>query len=106
LNTAVENRVLVKIFVGFEISARIRIHLNESDEWKKAAVLGGRHPNHIVEIHFNEIDYIGRHLDTKMPTLKYIQAEAVRIRERLKELCPEINVDTLKINIFPQVFVS
>ena len=106
MNTATENRVLAKIFVGFELSMDIRMHLNQSTEWKKASVVKDDSPNSIVEIRFNEKDYIGRHLDTRMPTLKDIQTQSTQIRERLQEFCPEINVDTFKINVFPQVFVS
>jgi len=106
MNTASKERITVKIFVGFETSIELRMHLNQSSAWKKASFEKGDTLNQILEVRFNEKNYIGRYLDSKILTMKDMKALSAEIRGNLQEYCPEINFDMLNINIFPQVFVA
>lgn len=106
MDTATKERVKVKIFVGFEISIELRIQLNHSPIWKQVSVVKEDSHAHLQEVRYQEKDYIGRYLDHSMITFKDVKVHAKTIRDTLQEYCQEYNVDALKINIFPQVFVA
>lgn len=106
MNTATESRLMVKLFVGYMLTAEIKMLLNQSNEWKQASLVKNSSRENLVETHFQEKDYIGRYLEYKMLTIKDLKEEASFAKLTLQRYCPDLNVDTLKICIFPQVFVT
>ena len=103
MDAATKNRVQVKIFVGFKLKVDLNIALNNNPKWKEAKV---SKTTDLLEVHYKEKDYIGQFLTHEMVSMKNLQAVAAQIREELESFCPEYNQSALKIQIFPQIFVS
>ena len=103
MDTGTENRVKVKIFVGFEQKADIKIALNQNSAWKEAKV---SKTTDLREILYQDQDYIGVFLTHGMTTMQLLQNVSEKVREELQRFCPEIDLSKLKIQVFPQVFVS
>ena len=93
----------MKIFVGFELKVDLSIALNRNSLWKEAKV---SKTTDLREVHYQEKDYIGQFLTHEMVTMKSLQQISATIREELQSFCPENDLSTLKIQIFPQVFVA
>ena len=106
MSTPTKDRVLVKIFIGFELTVDIKIQLNQSSEWKQASVVKDETNQNLIEAHYSEHDYLGQYFDFNTLTMKDVTSRAQDIRKRLKEYCPDLDVDALKIHLFPQVFIS
>jgi ABC-type Zn uptake system ZnuABC Zn-binding protein ZnuA len=103
MDSTAKNRVQVRIFVGFELKVDVSIFLNQNSDWKQAVV---SQSTSLQIVHYHNKDYIGVYLPHKLITIKSLQEQAKEVREELIKYCPEKTAASLKISIFPQVFVS
>lgn len=106
MESAVEDRVKVKLFIGYLITSEIRMHLNQSNNWKQDNIAPERPTEALSEVHYQNKDYIGRFLTQDylaMPQFKLVDQEMRRV---LQSYCPNLNLDSLLTYTFPQIFVS
>lgn len=103
MDAATKKRVQVKIFVGFELKVDLSITLNKNSLWKEAKV---SKTTELSEVRYQDKDYIGQFLSHEMITMKSLQEISAQIREELQSFSPENDLSTLKIQIFPQVFIA
>lgn len=103
MDAATKNRIQVKIFVGFELKIDISISLNKNSLWKEAEV---SKTSELQEVRYQEKNYIGRFLSHEIVTMINLQEITAKVREELQAFCPEKDLSTLKIQIFPQVFIA
>ncbi|KAF3362045.1 Uncharacterized protein PHSC3_001356 [Chlamydiales bacterium STE3] len=101
-----KTRVFLKLFAGILISSEMRMHLNLSIRWKEAQILKEFDPEHLFEVHFHEENYVGKFLSANILHLSELQEQEKIILAKMKEYCPNLKVDKLKIKIFPQQFIS
>lgn len=106
MNSATNNRIAVKIFVGFELTVKLRMQLNQSHAWKQNSITQNQAERNLIKVHHKEKDYVGHYNNYAILTLKDIQKQARVIRQSFQEYCPEFNAESLIMSIFPQVFVS
>lgn len=92
-----------KLFTGCLINSEIRMHLNSSIQWKHAVLSPG---HEMKEIHYQGKDYFGKYLVTSEIPMTDLANIQIGIKEQLKYYCPKLETDSLKICIFPQVFVA
>lgn len=107
METILDSRVTVKIFIGFNVNPEIRANLMHSLGWKEAGILRATDQNQLIETSFHNKSYIGLYGDEKQLTLSYIHEIQELLRAQLREYCPKlVGIEKLAIYVFPQIFVS
>jgi hypothetical protein len=99
-----ENRVSVKIFLGFELTSEIRIHLAQSNEWKQASI--SRSSETLLECPYQEKAYLGRYLESGILTISELKIQAKLINKEMETYCPTLNFETPTLHLFPLVLVA
>jgi len=105
MTTTISNKVTVRLFAGCQLTSEIRMYLKQSASWKQAQI-GDSDVRDIVETHYQEKDYLGRYIRKQSLTLKELYEIEGSIRKALTTYCPELSAETLKIYVFPQVFIT
>lgn len=100
-----EKSLLLKLFVGFQITTELRMHLNQSIMWKKAQIVKEFEPNHLVEVRLQEISYMGKFLDEPAVHLSELQKHDVELHEKLHEYCPMLKQEKFKLFILYQQLI-
>ncbi|MFA6916574.1 MAG: hypothetical protein WC222_09270 [Parachlamydiales bacterium] len=107
METTLDSRVTVKIFIGFLVNPELKANLAHSLGWKEAAILRATDQNQLLETSYHNKSYIGFYGDDKLLTLAYIHDIQNLLRTQLHEYCPKlIGVEKMPIFVFPQIFVS
>lgn len=103
MKTSQEPRVSTKLFVGCKLTAELRMKLNTSAAWKLAQIEKSKEG--LILTHFQSKEYVGQYSPYQMLTVQQVKNECETIDQALKAYCQEIDPDTLKHHIFPQIFV-
>ena len=101
-----EKKLTVKLFMGFLINSEMRMHLASSIAWKEAQILKEMNPNHLLEVHFQEENYVGKFLPEACIKLSEIKQYEAEVRERLLTYCPTLKQEKFKLYILSQQFIS
>ena len=103
MDAGTTNRLQIKVFVGFELKVDVSISLNKNSKWKEAKV---SKTTNLRVVHYNDQEYIGIFMSHEITTMKMLRETSNKVREELQHFCPENDIAELKVQIFPQVFVS
>jgi len=98
-----EQELLVKVFIGFQMSSEIRVLLG------KNSLLQGQAAHfelELCEAHYQSKSYYGIFLLNPIVFMKEIQQKAEKLQSFIQKNCPDISLDSSKIMIFSQVFFS
>jgi len=107
VDTALDSRVTVRLFIGCAVNPELRINLTHSLPWKQASIMRATDQDLLLETHFQNKSYIGLYVDDQQFTLQQIRKDQQKIREQLLIYCPKLTgIDKLPIYVFPQIFVS
>lgn len=107
METTIDSRVTVKIFIGFLVNPELKANLIHSLGWKEAAILRATDQNQLLETNFHNKSYIGIYGDDRSMTLAYLHEIQSLLRAQLHEYCPKLpGIEKLPIFVFPQIFVS
>lgn len=99
-------KVFLRLFAGVLITSEIRMHLNLSIKWKEAQILKEFDPSHLTEVHFQNENYVGKFLSHEAFNLSELKAQEQQILAKIKEYCPKLKIEKIKLKIFPQQFIS
>src|SRR5689334_17558707 len=100
----VKEKLIVKIFIGFVVTAALKNELGNSKLWKKALI--SKESGELEEISFQDEKYIGLYALTSDLTLKQIETESEKISLRLKDFCPQNELDPQSVMVLSQIFLS
>jgi hypothetical protein len=106
MNETTTNQVAIKIFIGFQYTIDLKMQLKQSKEWKQNSIVQDQSMKRLLEVRYNDMDYIGNYLDFNTLNLKDVRDAAQTIRKELRNYLPELDVEGLNIQLFPQIFVS
>lgn len=106
MTTDTSSKITTKIFAGCHISSEIRMHLNQSIQWKNATILATPSNPGMQEINYHGKSYIGQYTSHKTLIINDIVTSQQNIRDQLKIYCPTLEVENIKIYVFPQVFIA
>lgn len=106
MNDETKNRITVKIFTGFKLTVELKLQLNKSHAWKQDSIVQDQTKKNFTKVHHQGKEYIGCYNNHIMLSIRDIQKQEQIMRQSFQEYCPEFNVESLMISIFPQVFVS
>ena len=95
----VSEGIIAKIFLGYLLSSELRMHLNNSDEWKHGQ-------STLKEVRFQENTFVGSFLEDNEFSLPQIQEYTQELKKELAIYCPNLNIDSLSPKLFSQIFVS
>lgn len=104
--TSSEKQLLLKLFIGIQINAEIRMHLSHSIAWKEAQILKDFDSNHLIEVPFHEESYIGKFLPRSTAKISELKISEEEIRQRLQHYCPNLKQEKFKIHLFSQQFIT
>ena len=106
MSTELQDKVTVNLFLGCLINSEVKMHLNYSDLWKRERVIRSEEGERLEQIRFANKDYVGASLKEKQVTLERLEEFEAGVRKALARYCPELNVETVKLNVIPQLFIS
>lgn len=107
MDTILDSRVTVRLFVGCSVSPEMRVNLQHSMGWKQAAILRSTEKDVLIETHYQNKSYIGLYADDRFLTLHEVRRLQHIVREQINEYCPKlVGIDKLPIYVFPQIFVA
>ncbi len=107
MNTILDSRVTVRLFVGCAVTPEVRVHLQNSMAWKQASILRSTEEDVLLETHFQNKTYIGLYADERFLTLHQVRQKQQKIRNQLYDYCSKLaGIDRIPIYVFPQIFVA
>ena len=106
MEASVQGLVKVRLFAGFALNSEMKMHLKQSTAWKNAKIDKSHSKHAIEEIHYQEKDYLGIYLDAENQTIPQLKEIDLELRNQLAHYCPEFNVESIKLYIFPQIFIT
>jgi len=92
----------IKLFIGYELNHELKSYLSNSLHWKSESVSS---ESPLQEISYQNKLYIGLYLNSSVPSVIELKAMQAKIYQTLESYCPELNVPTLNLIVFPQVFL-
>jgi hypothetical protein len=101
-----DQKLTVKLFIGYHLTSDIRMYLKQSIAWKQAKITKESSLRDLLEAHFQDKDYIGKYITQEGLTIQELKQIESSVRESLVYYCPELSQETLKIYLFPQIFIS
>jgi hypothetical protein len=100
-----EAAIATKLFIGYPLTAELRLHLSNSEEWKQSQVMQ-QNSDTIQEIHHKEKNYIGIFLKIEKPSLEDLETTKSQLTTRIEGYSSEIDLRKQSIIIFPQIFLA
>ena len=104
--TVLSSGIKTKIFLGLHLTTEVRIHLDQSLQWKQDRATSALSPNQIREIHHEGKDYIGLFVEKELPSLEDLNQVKCSVMQQMRKYCEELKVEKLKAALFPQVFLA
>lgn len=92
----------IKIFLGYFQNKELSRHLQQSDSWKEAHLLGSAP---LKEISYEEKEYIGFFINQEL-TYSQIKLLEDELKKQLLSYCPQLNLNKYSPYLFPQIFLS
>lgn len=99
------NSVTTRLFTGCHINSEIRMHLNQSIQWKHVILIPSSERN-LQEIHYRGKEYFGLYVESQKISLIDLTNIQQTIKDELKNYCPDFDPELIKVCIFPQVFIA
>ncbi len=93
----------IKLFLGAALNSELRMLLDHSDRWKQRHLQG---ETSLTTTHYNNKEYIGNYVTATFPSIQYLTRLESDLRVELKILSCSPLSDTIKMQLFPQVFIS
>lgn len=103
MDTEIDKRISAKVFIGCRFHAELKMLLTQSKEWKQAVI---SHEDTLCEVHYQQKDFIGMFIPEAKTTLHELRQYEELILKKLYAYCPTLEIDTLKLSIFPQIFIN
>lgn len=106
METPVESKIAVKLFVGCLLNAESKMHLQNSISWKQMQIDKENHTENFKQIHYQNHEYFGLFAEQERITLQDLKSIEALIRKAFEDFCPKLNKNTLKVVVFPQILLS
>lgn len=106
MTTNTEHKVTVKLFVGVMISPELRMHLSKSALWKEISIARGPSSDDLIETPSNNETYLGTYVNNEAIPLHELREMASAVKQKIAAYCASLNIETLNLSVFPQIFVS
>lgn len=99
------SKISTKLFAGCSINSEMRMHLNQSIQWKHATLLSPSNRD-LQEVHSQGKDFFGHYLESNKLTINELKTIQQYIITQLKIYCPTLETENIKICLFHQVFIA
>ncbi len=81
------------------------MHLNQSLPYKQARI-GSSAQEELEEVRFHDEEYLGLFLAAPKVTLAHLQSVKEKLESKLQLYCPTFSTESVKLVLFPQIFVK
>lgn len=98
------SKISIQLFVGCLLSVDIKRQLYQSPQWKQKSLEDP--DSRLVEVFHKNKDYLGKYVAKQMMTLSEFTQCQNELLEKIGSYCPNLDRETVKIIIFPQLFVG
>lgn len=99
-------QLTVRLFMGYHLTSDIRMYLKQSLSWKQAKIVNEAEQRDLIEAHFQDKDYIGKYINPEGLTIQELKQLESSIYDSLIHYCPQLSQETIKVYLFPQIFIS
>lgn len=82
------------------------MHLNGSESWKQASLRLDGDEGSLTQTRVEDDEYIGCYSPTDRLTIHELRQLEQQVRAELRNHCPKLAVDKVKVHLMPQVFIS
>ena len=106
MSMQIQNRITAKLFIGFLLTSEVKMHLNQSPTWKKSQVGRSDESSELIEVRYEDHDYIGRYLKESKILLNDLKQYEQITTQQLQSYCPKLPMTSFKFSVFPQVFIQ
>lgn len=106
MTSSTDNRVTSKIFIGVELTMDMKINLNRNPEWKQLTVVKDDTNENLLVVRYDDKEFVGKYIHSPMLTMEAVREQSKAVGTLLESFLPEYNIDALKMNLFPQIFVK
>ena len=93
-------KIRVKIFIGLAVTPALRNALHHSHSWKEA-----QFDTPFEEILKDKKRYVGFYLENERIPMGELKGVWKTLRQKVLPHCPQINLDTVPLVMFPQYFI-
>lgn len=99
-------QILKKIFIGFPLHGELKSELSQSKEWNLLKILPNAERKKILEVHFQNKEYLGIYLpDNEKHTVESICKAEKELCLIIQNLCPKLHIEKQHPVIFTQPFL-
>lgn len=95
-----------KIFIGCEITHDLRNSMTKSSTWKQASITWKNQGGGLEEIKKGDRSYLGCRSGEQHLSLDEFHHLAKTIKSILLAHCPDVDIEKLKIVLFPEIMVA
>ncbi|MCB1136005.1 MAG: hypothetical protein KDK78_07035 [Chlamydiia bacterium] len=105
-NTAKTRGVQTKLFIGVALRPDIRMLLDQSPVWKRIRAVREEGTGDLIELSFQSRSYVGLFAGGEHCSIADLRSLSKHINNKLGSYSPDLDVDKLTLEVFPQVFIS
>lgn len=100
--SSTNDKVAIKFFFGFQQTSELKMHLNQSSQWKESKLFNN---NGLSEVRYQEKDFVGITIESPV-TSTLLKKHEEGLKSQLQSFCPKLKVEKLNTYLFPQLFIS
>lgn len=99
-------KISIRLFVGCLITSELRMHLNQSIEWKHLNIINNKDLKTLTEVPYKSKNYLGIYTDKLEMMLSDLKNTQASVEQLLKKICPQYPIENAGFVIFSQVFIA
>ena len=104
METSTKKQIQVSLFIGILENSTVRMHLNQSQLWKQAAI--ERNSETPSETHYQGKTYIGFSISSEGILLQDLRSIETKLRFLISNYCPDLPQNEIQVSIFPQILIT
>lgn len=103
----VENQVLYKLFLGFQLDLPLKKELNASLSWKQAVISWQNQDEKagLQTVIFHHKEFLGRYAPENAIPLQELSKIENEMKALIAPHCPHINLEHYKLYLFAQILI-
>lgn len=102
----VENQVLYKLFLGFQLDLPLKKELNESLSWRQAIISWQNLENTgLKTVFFHHKEFLGKYAPENAIPLQQLRQIENEMKALITPHCSRVNLEHYKLYLFAQILI-
>lgn len=102
----VENQLLYKLFLGFQLDLPLKKELNQSLSWNQAMISWQSEESGFKVVQFHQKEFVGQYYPQEGISMQQLQQIESQMKSILVHYCTHVNLEHYKLYLFAQTFVQ